>query len=341
MALRVLLADESTTIKKVLQLALSDMGVEVKNVPSGIDVLSVALDFNPDIIFADILLSKKNGYEVCAEVKNHPDLAKIPVVLMWSSFMEFDEKLAQRSNYNGQLEKPFDTEILRSLVNRLVAKTNSHPLKGLLEFPTIPDFIENDSRHSYQKTNSLNTNTNSSHLFEEVDLHFGEKTAPGIKHTSPKTTNEQEINNTRVDLNNPAEIQLETENYGDFEEVILVKSENSATQLNNKIKNQVQSYIENTFAKPSPLGGSQQNHKPIFDTIPEINIPQTSSGSYTHQKSGFENQQKWQQQIDENLIREEVRVMAEKVCWQIIPDLAEKLIREELKKVMQDIEKSL
>lgn len=317
------------------------MGVEVKNVPSGIDVLSVALDFHPDIIFADILLSKKNGYEVCAEVKNNPELAKIPVVLMWSSFMEFDEKLAQRSNYNGQLEKPFDTEILRSLVNRLVAKTNSHPLKGLLEFPTIPDFVETDLRAGKQKTSQTPTNT---HTIEEVDLDFGEKTSPGIKPGAPRGSNSLEINNTRVDLNNPAEIQLETENYGDFEEVILVKSESSATQFNNKIKSQVQSYIENTFAKPSPLGG-QQNHKPIFDSIPEINIPiKSTQNQHQSQGSGYgmpPTQQKWQQQIDENLIREEVRIMAEKVCWQIIPDLAEKLIREELKKVMQDIEKSI
>jgi len=317
------------------------MGVEVKNVPSGIDVLSVALDFHPDIIFADILLSKKNGYEVCAEVKNNSELAKIPVVLMWSSFMEFDEKLAQRSNYNGQLEKPFDTEILRSLVNRLVAKTNSHPLKGLLEFPTIPDFVEADPKAARQKHSQASTN---SHTIEEVDLDFGEKTSPGIKTGTPRGPSSLEVNNTRVDLNNPAEIQLETENYGDFEEVILVKSESSATQFNNKIKSQVQSYIENTFAKPSPLG-NQHNHKPIFDSIPEIDIP-TKPTQNQHQSlgSGYgmpPTQQKWQQQIDENLIREEVRVMAEKVCWQIIPDLAEKLIREELKKVMQDIEKSI
>src|SRR5580698_858214 len=88
MALRVLLADESSTIKKVFQLALQDFAVEVRPVNLGIDVASVALSFKPDIIFADVLLQKKNGYDVCNELKQDPALSSIPVVLMWSGFME-------------------------------------------------------------------------------------------------------------------------------------------------------------------------------------------------------------------------------------------------------------
>ena len=91
MALRVLLADESSTIKKVISLALQDFAVEVKVVHSGVDVVEVAKQFGPDIIFADVLLQKKNGYEVCFDVKADPLLNKIPVVLMWSSFMDLDE----------------------------------------------------------------------------------------------------------------------------------------------------------------------------------------------------------------------------------------------------------
>jgi CheY-like chemotaxis protein len=74
MALRVLLADESSTIKKVMQLALQDFGVEVKAVPIGVDVVQVAKSFEPDIIFADILLAKMNGYEVSKATK--PAIAK-------------------------------------------------------------------------------------------------------------------------------------------------------------------------------------------------------------------------------------------------------------------------
>lgn len=135
MALRVLLADESTTIKKVMQLALQDFAVEVKSVHTGVDVAEVARAFIPDIIFADVLLQKKNGYEVCAELKRDPALKTTPIVLMWSSFMDLDEKQAALSLADRKLEKPFDVEHLRQLVMELVPKTRSQRLAHFLQFP--------------------------------------------------------------------------------------------------------------------------------------------------------------------------------------------------------------
>ena len=134
MALRVLLADESTTIKKVMQLALQDFSVEVKAVHSGVDVLEVARTYVPDLIFADVLLQKKNGYEVAAMIKNDKELGKIPVVLMWSSFMDLDDVMARSCGAEARLEKPFDVETLRKLVLELVPKTRSQRLAHFLDF---------------------------------------------------------------------------------------------------------------------------------------------------------------------------------------------------------------
>ncbi len=140
MALRVLLADESTTIKKVMQLALQDFAVEVKAVQSGTDVAEVARSFKPDIVFIDVLLPKKNGYEASAEVKGDKSLNSLPVVLMWSSFMDIDETAFDKSRANGRLEKPFDVESLRSIVKELVPKTQTQRLAHFLQFPA--DFVE-------------------------------------------------------------------------------------------------------------------------------------------------------------------------------------------------------
>ncbi len=135
MSLRVLLADESDTIKKVFQLALQDMNVEVKTVQSGLDVVNVAQTFKPHIIFADVLLQKKNGYEMCLEVKQESALAGIPVVLMWSSFMELDQEQYKRSKANDQLEKPFDADHLRNLIKKHTPSAVSNPLSQFLKYP--------------------------------------------------------------------------------------------------------------------------------------------------------------------------------------------------------------
>jgi two-component system cell cycle response regulator len=142
MALRVLLADESVTIKKVVQLSLKDYGVDVMSVTSGLDVLQVAKKVKPDIIFADVILQKKSGYDVCAELKRDPELKNVPVVLIWSGFMELDADRYKACQANGNLEKPFDTAKLRQLIQSLVPKTKSQNVGQFLQFPRLPDFEE-------------------------------------------------------------------------------------------------------------------------------------------------------------------------------------------------------
>ncbi len=154
MALRVLLADESTTIKKVVQLTLQDFDVDVRSVSVGLDVLSVAKTFHPDIVMADVLLAKRSGYEVCHDLKNDPETSSLPVVLMWSGFMEIDEQKARLCGADRRIEKPFDPTALRTIVNELVPKTQSNPVSSYVHFPPLPEFQESPNRTQQPTTPS-------------------------------------------------------------------------------------------------------------------------------------------------------------------------------------------
>lgn len=139
MALRILLADESATIKKVIELSLQDYAVDLRIVNLGVDVLEVASSFNPDLIFVDILLQKKNGYEVCHELKSNEATKNIPVVVLWSGFMELDQAKLQVVGADDTLEKPFDSDTLRSLVNKYVpSASEDNPLLQHVQVPDIP-----------------------------------------------------------------------------------------------------------------------------------------------------------------------------------------------------------
>jgi CheY-like chemotaxis protein len=135
MALRVLLADNSESIRKVIQLSLQDFAVEVKTVALGVDVLEIAKGFKPDVIFVDILLQKKNGYEVSYELKSNPELTMVPIILMWSNFMEIDAAKLAACKANDKIEKPFDSETIRALVRKWVPKAKTSPLAQHLVMP--------------------------------------------------------------------------------------------------------------------------------------------------------------------------------------------------------------
>ncbi|MBC7753998.1 MAG: response regulator [Moraxellaceae bacterium] len=288
MPLRILLADESTTIKKAFQLALSDLGAEIKSVPSGLDVMTVALDFRPQLIFADVLLTKKSGYEVCQEITASIETKHIPVILMWSNFMEFNSGLATQGGYADKLEKPFDSAALRKLVTKFYKETESHPLNGLLDFPTIPEFAEDASLDDQ---------------YEHVQLQ--DFAAPAS--------------------NNRSKIHIETESHGDFEEVVLVQSSAERSQDQYKISSQIKSYLDSSPAALNKI------EKHVNDEV-----SQQLSRQSNHRMS-----QPGSNRVDENLVREEVRALTEKICFQIIPDIAEKIIRSEIEKLFKNIEKSI
>lgn len=373
MALRVLLADENNTLKKAFQIALGAFNPDVKSVHSGLDVISIALDFKPDIIFADVMLSKKNGYEVCAEIKKHPSLHKTPVVLLWSSFLEFNEKLASEVKCNSRLEKPFETEALISLIENLVPVTTTHPLRNKLEFAPLPEFIDipPSNLNDFSKTTeniTLRSNTSpsdesSSSRFKPVIETFDPNPTFSSNHkekekeeapfdnslaqdvfsdeTSPdEVYNLEEETFEPVQLkNNPSqrslpptakiqnpqspgiskkpvqpEIHLETESYGEFEEVVLVKSDKTTDDLQTRIQEQLKNYVNSS---PVALNKIQNTENQQADRPKALT------------------------RFEEQIMREEARLMAEKICWQLIPEITEKLVKEELKKLLQDIEKSL
>ena len=138
MALRILLADESATIKRVIELSLQDYNLELKVVNLGVDVLDVARRFQPALILLDILLQKKNGYEVCSELKNTADTRHIPVVMLWSGFMEIDPQKLRVVGADRSLEKPFDSDALRKILRELVPGVgDDNPLLQHLDVPNI------------------------------------------------------------------------------------------------------------------------------------------------------------------------------------------------------------
>ena len=72
MARKLLLADDSITIQKVVELVLAEEGFEIKAVNNGEEALAAAATFKPDIVLADIEMQKMNGYQLCEKLKMNP-----------------------------------------------------------------------------------------------------------------------------------------------------------------------------------------------------------------------------------------------------------------------------
>lgn len=119
---RLLLADDSLTIQKVVELTFSESEYELQAVGSGDKAVEALATFLPEIVLADVVMPGLSGYEVCEAVKKLPDGAFIPVVLLTGTFEPFDRARAERVGCDSIVTKPFDSHALSSLVRDLLDK---------------------------------------------------------------------------------------------------------------------------------------------------------------------------------------------------------------------------
>lgn len=119
---KILLADDSITIQKVVNLTFADEGIEVVAVNNG-DVAARRMDeVRPDLVLADIFMPGKNGYELCEAIKNS-QFRNVPVVLLVGAFEPFDQAEARRVRADAHLTKPFESRTLVETVRKLINST--------------------------------------------------------------------------------------------------------------------------------------------------------------------------------------------------------------------------
>ena len=131
---KLLLADDSATIQKVIDLTFADEGVQVVSVSSGQEAIDRLLETKPDVVLVDVFMPSPNGYEVCEYVKTNEQLKHIPVMLLVGSFEPFDEAEARRVGADDILTKPFQS--IRRLIDRVGALVSGPP-PAEKESPTL------------------------------------------------------------------------------------------------------------------------------------------------------------------------------------------------------------
>ena len=119
---KVLVVDDSNTIRRSAEIFLKQGGYEVLLAEDGFDALSKINDFKPDMVFCDILMPKLDGYQTCAIVKRNDAFASTPVVMLSSKDGVFDKARGRMVGCEDYLTKPFTKDQLLETVGRFVAE---------------------------------------------------------------------------------------------------------------------------------------------------------------------------------------------------------------------------
>ena len=117
-ALKVLVVDDSNTIRRSAEIFLKQGGHEVLLAEDGFDALSKVNDYQPNLIFCDILMPRLDGYQTCAIIKRNARFSSVPVVMLSSKDGVFDKARGRMAGAQDYLTKPFTKEQLLQAVQQ-------------------------------------------------------------------------------------------------------------------------------------------------------------------------------------------------------------------------------
>ena len=367
---KLLLADDSVTIQKVVDLTFADEGVRVIAFSNGQDAIDHLEEVAPDIVLADVFMPSKSGYEVCQYVKENEKLKHIPVMLLVGSFEPFDEAEARRVGADDILTKPFQS--IRRLIDRVGSLVTNPPGEkdvATAELPAAPEPVEKPRL----STAEINISTADTQKLPE-DLEFGVKTLePGQEEVEPVISSGETIETVAEQIDTSVEPSDVLLDLGDFEPVHASDDEDFVLELDpaDSMSGQIprptaferaamKPFIEpkvseavagvaaaHDFSYQSKSAFEETQEIPYEDQVHEIQVsrptsfePVTTSESSVlpavdaaSSSIGVDPNQLSPQMIDA-IARRAVELMSDKVireiAWEVVPDLAELLIKRQL-----------
>ncbi len=166
---KLLVADDSLTIQKVIRLALSNEGYEIQAASDGSNTLQQIILFKPHVVLIDISLPGKSAFELKREVNQNPDLQEMRFILMSNAFEKIDETQTKEVQFHGQLTKPFDPAHLRQILSEVLAEKS--------ETKTVPSSIDlvspstsSENRSALPPLTEVSPPEFSNEFFSKMDL---------------------------------------------------------------------------------------------------------------------------------------------------------------------------
>ena len=120
MTVKVMLVDDSPTIRRTAEAILKKEGYEVSTAANGFEAMSAITDTRPDIIFIDIMMPRLDGYQTCTLIKNNSYFRNTPVVMLSSKDGLFDRARGRIAGSEQHINKPFSKHELLDAIKKYV-----------------------------------------------------------------------------------------------------------------------------------------------------------------------------------------------------------------------------
>lgn len=212
---KLLLADDSVTIQKVVNLTFADEGIEVITTGDGDSAMEKMRDAAPDLVMADVNMPGLSGYEICERIKQNEETRQTPVILLVGSFEPFDEEKAHAVGADAFLTKPFQS--IRQLVTKVTSLLDYTPEQS--GYDTFSDTVKIETEDADEQGFEDSAAANDDELIETVSADdYGqdpgrpEDAEPADDFSQPQTFTEDDVREFES-ADSPEQVTYEAAHY--------------------------------------------------------------------------------------------------------------------------------
>jgi CheY-like chemotaxis protein len=347
---KILVADDSLTIQKVVELTFTDSDYHLTCVSNGALALEAVRKDPPDLILADVVMPEKNGYEICEEVKRNPATAEIPVVLLAGTFEPFDRERAERLHCDAIVSKPFDSHQLFRQVESLLANRPSVPRRtgpvtrdpleaspvAVHPFPSAPPtpfeagFVEEDFTGSIRNLRGVGRDEPLENLYGPEDV---DSALAAFQAVEPVTASAPPAEERRAEAPAVASVSRITDPISSrpVEEV-----PDAASPYLPEDDGRTQRIEVARFRTPSETAPAAPARAPEPSAPPSAPVPATGSAPRTELSDADI------EALAERVARRVIEKLSERIvreiAWDVVPETAELVVRERIRELESGVE---
>ncbi|MFH1098179.1 MAG: response regulator [Candidatus Desantisbacteria bacterium] len=119
---KILIIDDEPLLVMAMKIRLESVGYEVISAYDGQEGLTKAQEEHPDLIILDVMLPKKNGYQICQQLKFDEQYKHIPIIMLTAKTQKMDKKYAQQAGADFYITKPFENKELLAKIRELIER---------------------------------------------------------------------------------------------------------------------------------------------------------------------------------------------------------------------------
>jgi CheY-like chemotaxis protein len=326
MSIKILLADDSITIQKVIGIIFGGEEYTLTVVDNGKAALDRALETAPDILLIDALMPGMSGYEVCERIRATPELAAKPILLLTGSFEPFDETRARQCGADDFIAKPFESQ-------QIIGKVTE-----LCERSALRSFEATAAPHQETMAPPLETPQESVLPANNIWDAFTAPTEPAPETVVPPLA-DQEQNPFAPQEAEPAPspwVPIDEQSFQFEEETaadVVTTTYGEPSSVNEF------SFADTSFAEPPAAVGAPP--LPVMEPVIPAETPAVSTAGPAPAETPPPQPASPAAAVTEEQLRAAIasvsRDVIERIVWEVVPDLAETMIREAIQRIREGV----